>query len=918
MLRLFKILSVGFLILLFAVPAFAAVDDVNVTDTNDTLAIAPVKTYTDLNDEIGNASDFLILNDTYRFDMACDEALIDGVRIVKNITLVGNGEAAIDGSNLARGLYIGSHCNVVLKNIVFKNCYSENSGGGIFLDKHSNLTVSNSIFTNNTVYNSDGGVINGEYYTNVEIHDCEFYNNTSMRVSALPWEDFKKGMGSAICTRVGSNLKLYNSVFKQNRAYLTTVLVITFDDIGRSLSTLYVKNCTFENNTSTSSGVIYLDEFGQGEIYDSTFRNNVVTKRSGTLVLDASVWGIVKNCLFEGNSANKGGAIYIKLYENNYVANISIIDCNFTRNNATLYGGAIYTKGGITRIYNSSFIENTAGDHGGAVASLDGTLKIYNSTFTNNSSPTGGALCIKSDKVVLSNLTFINNTASKMGGAVYSSTKDVAISKLKYYANSAKASKNVYGVFFVKITKITYKSGKTKVRVTLTSPWKMPLSQKIKFTFNGRSTKWYRANSKGKLTFILSKKYKVTKKSTKITMKSGIGVVKKVYKKTPLKIVAPKKVKKKSKIMIKVKNQVNGKVIKKVKFNVRIFTGKNYMSVKIKSTSNGNLKIATKKLSRGKHKIVVSLDSKKYELNKACTVKQVIGVKMIFNKKEEINTEDLIPRKDYERLQKVLNVHQIYLNNLLVYYDLKPTPFLERFRDLAYEFLRFFDNVCVKHGLKYWINYGTLLGAVRHGDFIPWDDNLDVGMMRKDYEKLAEILPDELNSIDILEISTERPLQINCLTGQLDDAIIGLNVFVHDFIDGEIGDDFKQQYDSLKSGENGLDEVYAKLGLTYDENEFYIPGIEGIHGENDKFPLKIRQSDELFPLKEIKFGKYVFPAPNDFHSYVKNIHGKGYTKIPKRKQDYKRLVSLREIDGIEELLKMSCEDIKKVNDDYVF
>lgn len=291
---------------------------------------------------------------------------------------------------------------------------------------------------------------------------------------------------------------------------------------------------------------------------------------------------------------------------------------------------------------------------------------------------------------------------------------------------------------------------------------------------------------------------------------------------------------------------------------------------------------------------------------------------MIFNKKEEINTEDLIPRDDYERLQKVLNVHQIYLNNLLVYYDLKPTPFLERFRDLAYEFLRFFDNVCMKHDLKYWINYGTLLGAVRHGDFIPWDDNLDVGMMRKDYERLAKILPNELKDLNVVKISNGELLQINCISSQLDDVIIGLNIFPHDFIDGKISDEFEHQYDSLKSGEYGLEEVYAKLDLTYDESEFYIPGIEGIHGKNGKFPLKIRQTDELFPLKEIQFGKYVFPAPNDFHSYVRNVHGKGYTKIPKRKQDYRRLVSLLEIDGIEELLKRLCEDIKKINDEYVF
>ena len=54
-----------------------------------------------------------------------------------------------------------------------------------------------------------------------------------------------------------------------------------------------------------------------------------------------------------------------------------------------------------------------------------------------------------------------------------------------------------------------------------------------------------------------------------------------------------------------------------------------------------------------------------------------------------------------------------------------------------------FDRVCKKHNLTYYIAYGSLLGAVRHGGFIPWDDDLDVLMMRKDYDILCKVAPEE-------------------------------------------------------------------------------------------------------------------------------------------------------------------------------
>ncbi len=66
-------------------------------------------------------------------------------------------------------------------------------------------------------------------------------------------------------------------------------------------------------------------------------------------------------------------------------------------------------------------------------------------------------------------------------------------------------------------------------------------------------------------------------------------------------------------------------------------------------------------------------------------------------------------------------------------------------------------RICGLYNIPYFLDCGTMLGAVRHHGFIPWDDDLDIGMLREDYERFIAAVPDALGSEFFLDNEITNP-----------------------------------------------------------------------------------------------------------------------------------------------------------------
>ncbi len=79
----------------------------------------------------------------------------------------------------------------------------------------------------------------------------------------------------------------------------------------------------------------------------------------------------------------------------------------------------------------------------------------------------------------------------------------------------------------------------------------------------------------------------------------------------------------------------------------------------------------------------------------------------------------------------------------------------EEVKQVELGILDYINSICKEHKIEYFLDYGTLLGAIRHNGFIPWDDDIDICMTRKDYERFVSIFfNNEKSNYKLLSMET--------------------------------------------------------------------------------------------------------------------------------------------------------------------
>lgn len=221
------------------------------------------------------------------------------------------------------------------------------------------------------------------------------------------------------------------------------------------------------------------------------------------------------------------------------------------------------------------------------------------------------------------------------------------------------------------------------------------------------------------------------------------------------------------------------------------------------------------------------------------------------------------------------------------------------------EILKYIDRLCSENNISYWLSSGTCLGAVRHGGFIPWDDDVDIEMLKSDYDQLLNILSQSNNENRdyFLQTNTNDPYFIYDFC-KLRDSKIPFNeslplakFYKHK---GVFIDIFKLEESNSKKIHYICGRLrtleYHMLNWSVSKCRIFVKPLLLMHKLNNLLfsllrPLdricakdklrhtlgvtftKARNQKDIFPLKRVKFEDVELPIPNNYDNYLSKIYG---------------------------------------------
>lgn len=243
----------------------------------------------------------------------------------------------------------------------------------------------------------------------------------------------------------------------------------------------------------------------------------------------------------------------------------------------------------------------------------------------------------------------------------------------------------------------------------------------------------------------------------------------------------------------------------------------------------------------------------------------------------------------------------------------------EKLKVVQLEILDEIDRICKKNKINYFLCGGTLLGAIRHKGFIPWDDDIDIMMIREDYEKFINVCKKSLNSKYYLDCPENNDDFIYIFTKirknnttfnekAIADRKMHKGIYVDIFPLDVAGDNFKitfikgffvkalmetlflkrKLYDikqcrhplfvrffSLLSCKN-IYRLQKSISISYKgKNKSHLVSYYGVYS----LRKECYDYDTIFPAKLVEFEGKMYPGLNDNHKYLTSMYG-DYMQLP--------------------------------------